>query len=68
MKFLNVYWFTSITASVGIVRAECEYDGILYFIKSVEGLDENADINSIMNWGSRFPKDAGDCLFGITNA
>lgn len=68
MKFLDVYWFTSLTASVGIVRVLDEYEGFLYFIKSVEGLNEQDDILNIMNWGSRFPKDAGDCLFGITNA
>ena len=61
MKFLGVRWFNDI----GIVRVEDEYDGIQYFIKYARGNDEQEDIKHIMDWGSRFPKDAGDVLFGV---
>lgn len=65
MKFLGVYWFSG-QGTIGIVRVLDEYEGFLYYIKSVSGLNEQDDIDDIMAWGTRFPKDAGDCLFGIT--
>lgn len=61
MKFLDVRWFNDI----GIVRVEDEYEGIKYFIKYSVGYDEEEDIKHIMDWGSRFPNDAGDVLFGV---
>jgi hypothetical protein len=61
MKYLGVRWFNDI----GIVRVEDEYDGIQYFIKYARGEDEQEDIKHIMDWGYRFPIDAGDVLFGV---
>ena len=61
MKFLDVRWFNDI----GIVQVEDEYEGIKYFIKYGLGEDEKTDIQHIMDWGSRFPNDAGDVLFGV---
>jgi hypothetical protein len=62
MKFLGVRWFNK----VGIVQVEDEYDGIKYFIKDVEGINESVDLRVIMEWGSKFPNPAGDALFGRT--
>jgi hypothetical protein len=64
MKLLDVRWFCGAT-NVAIVRAEDPYDGIQYFISQVTGSDEAGDAVYAMNWGTRFPNDAGDCLFGI---
>jgi hypothetical protein len=62
MKFLSVAWFNR----VGIVRCEGDLPGdIRYYIKEVEGWSEESDIQEIMDWGSTFPKDVGNKLFGI---
>jgi hypothetical protein len=64
MKLLDTLWFCGRT-NVGIVRVEDEYNGIKYYIAAVSGLDKQADTQFIMNWGSTFPNDAGDKLFGV---
>lgn len=61
MKILDVMWFNK----VGIVRVEDEYEGIKYYIKDVHGLSEELDKQSVASWGSTFPNDAGDVLFGV---
>lgn len=61
MKVLDAIWFNK----VGIVRVEDEYDGIKYYIKDVGGLNEEDDTWYVVNWGSTFPKAAGDVLFGV---
>jgi hypothetical protein len=61
---LGVMWFSGRT-SVGVVRVIDEYEGIKYYIAAVSGLDEQVDTQFIMDWGSTFPKDAGDKLFGV---
>jgi hypothetical protein len=61
MKLLDIVWFNK----VGIARVEDAFDGVKYYIKDVEGLDEELDIINVMNWGSTFPKAAGNALFGI---
>ena len=61
MKILDARWFNSI----GIVRVEDKYEGIQYFIGYADGADEDADKQHIADWGSRFPIDAGDVLFGV---
>lgn len=63
MKILNVMWFNK----VGIVRVEDEFDGIKYYIKDVDGLNEEADTWKVADWGSTFPKAAGDVLFGVSS-
>lgn len=66
MKVLDAIWFNK----VGIVRVEDEYDGIKYYIGSPP-LDftrmntEAEDTQWIANWGSTFPKNVGDVLFGV---
>lgn len=61
MKILDVRWFNT----VGIVRVEHLDGEIRYYIKEVVGYDEANDKLSIAQWGSTFPKAAGDVLFGV---
>jgi hypothetical protein len=66
MKILEARWFNS----CGIVRVETECDGIKYYIKyyihgTVNKNSEDEYKKLIAEWGSRFPNDAGDVLFGI---
>jgi hypothetical protein len=60
-NILDVRWFQT----VGIVRIEDKYEGIKYYIGRGVGEDEQVDREYIANWGSSFPKSAGDALFGI---
>ena len=62
MEILDVMWFCGRT-NVGIVMVNDEYDGIKYYIASVDGINEELDKKFISEWGSTFPKDAGDRLF-----
>ena len=65
MKVLDSMWFVR----CGIVRVQTEYDGIRYYIHGMEfneNSTESADAQYIAEWGSTFPNDAGDVLFGIT--
>ena len=62
MEILDVMWFCGRT-NVGIVQVNDEYDGIKYYIASVDGINEELDKKFIADWGSTFPKDAGDLLF-----
>jgi hypothetical protein len=64
VKILDVRWFCGRT-NVGIVRVEDEYDGIKYYIASIEGSIPESDKQFIADWGSTFPTDAGDILFGV---
>ena len=64
MKILDVRWFAG-HACVGVVRVEDEYDGVKYYIGVGEGHVEEADMQHIASWGSTFPNDAGDVLFGV---
>ena len=63
MKILDVKWFNSI----GIVRVEDDFLGIVYYIGTVPSdFMEEESKQHIADWGSRFPIDAGDVLFGIS--
>jgi len=68
MKILDTLWFCGRTM-VGIVRVETEYEGIKYYIASppgeAKGNNEEEDIQFIADWGSTFPRHAGDVLFGV---
>lgn len=64
MKILDVKWFCGRT-NVGIVRVETQHDGIKYYIAAVEGYNEHTDMQFIADWGSTFPKHAGDALFQV---
>ena len=64
MKILDSIWFIN----CGIVRVEDEFDGIKYYIRGLQAGEWSTpekDANYIADWGSTFPKDAGDVLFGI---
>lgn len=64
----DVMWFCGRT-NVGIVQVEDPYEGLKYYIASppgeAKGNNEQEDIDFIAGWGSTFPKDAGDKLFGV---
>jgi hypothetical protein len=62
----EVMWFCAGHGNVGIVRLNDQYDGIKYYIGACSGDSEDMDIDHISNWGSTFPKPAGDKLFGAT--
>ena len=70
MKILDVRWFCGRT-EVGIVQIEDEHSGIKYYIAAppgeASGNNEEEDIQFIADWGSTFPKDVGDKLFGVEN-
>lgn len=61
IKILDARWFNT----VGIVQVEDQYDGIKYYIGIGDGHSEEVDTKFIADWGSYFPKDAGDALFGV---
>jgi hypothetical protein len=61
MKIIGARWFNF----VGIVRVEDPYKGIKYYIKNISSVNEEADMKDIADWGSTFPNDAGDVLFGV---
>ena len=64
MKILNVLWFGG-RDTIGIVQVEDEYDGTGYYIGSIAmPTTEEEDSRYIADWGTTFPKDAGDVLFG----
>jgi hypothetical protein len=65
MKILDTYWFTNRDDTTGIVRVETDYDGIKYYISPVSGDDERMDAQYVAEWGSTFPSNAGDVLFGV---
>ena len=63
MKILDTYWFNG----GGIVKVLDEYEGVKYFIRGYDPLDsddEQTDAEFVANWGSTFPSDAGEVLFG----
>lgn len=67
MQLIDVRWFCGRT-QVGIVQVNEPYEGIKYYIASppgeAKGYNEDEDIQFIADWGSTFPKDVGDVLFG----
>lgn len=65
MKILGVRWFCG-RSNVGIVRVHFEAeDETRYYIKAVSGVNEEDDSWDIAHWGTTFPTDAGNVLFGI---
>jgi hypothetical protein len=66
MKILDSIWFTNGTGVAGIVRVEVPHDGIKYYIGCIDNvMSEPDDAKRIADWGSTFPSDAGDMLFGV---
>ena len=65
---MKVIWFSG-RSTVGIVQVQDEWDGIKYYIGSPPFIEyaphnESADTQWIADWGSTFPKECGDILFG----
>lgn len=60
----EVAWFCGRT-NVGIVKVPplVTGDEAKYYIAAVAGHSESADIEFIADYGSLFPKEAGDALF-----
>jgi hypothetical protein len=65
MDVLGSVWFTNRNSCIGIVRVKTEYDGIKYFIANTHGKNQKEDEEHVALWGSTFPQEAGDILFGI---
>ncbi len=61
----EVLWFCAGHGNVGIVKVDDQYDGIKYYIGACSGNSEDMDILHIAKLGSKFPKSAGDLLFGV---
>jgi hypothetical protein len=64
----DVLWFSG-RSTVGIVRVDDPYDGIKYYIgapphSEYSPWSEEQDKQWIADWGSRFPTNVGDILFG----
>lgn len=66
MKLTDWMWFTGGNGCVGVVKCEDEYDGTKYYIGAANGIDERMDAQLIADWGAKYPKKAGDALFGVT--
>lgn len=66
MRILRTLWFTNRDGTTGIVHVQTDYDGLKYFIGHVSGEDESVDSQYVADWGSTFPTDAGDVLFGLS--
>ena len=64
MEILDVRWFCG-KSCIGVVRTQDEFDGIKYYIGSCQGQDEHQDMQMIADWGTTFPTDVGEVLFGI---
>ena len=65
MQILEWKWFNS-TQCVGIARCFDEYEKHhVYFIGVAAGFDEAQDVQSIVDWGAKFPIEAGNILFGV---
>jgi hypothetical protein len=65
MEFIDVRWFCGHT-NVGIVKVNDKYEGIKYYIGAFEyGNTNEEDIQNLMDWGTTYPKEAGDCLFSL---
>jgi hypothetical protein len=65
MTLLDIRWFTN-RGLIGIARTDDNWEGIRYYIAVVQNPSTpEADAQFVADWGSTFPKDAGDVLFGV---
>ncbi|AEC53116.1 hypothetical protein SCRM01_170 [Synechococcus phage S-CRM01] len=56
----NVRWFRN----TGIARRYDEQeDKWFYYLKSIDGFDEETDYFQILDWGAHFPAEVGNLLF-----
>ena len=65
-KTVQATWFSNSLGCVGIVQVLDPYEGFKYYIASVPGLSEDLDMQRVADWGSTFPKDLGDRMFGVS--
>ena len=64
MKILDALWFIN----CGIVRVDDEFASIKYYIRGFQNNEWSTpekDAQLIADWGSTFPTEAGDVLFGF---
>lgn len=65
-KILDAVWFTEMGGRlIGIVSVQTKYDGIVFYIGTAIGMDEEEDKVRIMERGARFPFIAGRMMFGM---
>ena len=60
---MSFIWFTNPHGVIGIAKVETEFEGVKYYISAVSGLDVDIDQQTVIEWGARFPDEAGDVLF-----
>lgn len=63
MKVLDFIWFIN----CGIVKAQTEYEGIKYYIRGIQSEEWSTPENDalmVAEWGSTFPREVGEVLFG----
>jgi len=65
MKILGNYWFNpgADMKVIGVIKISNEIGEIKYYIGTVEGNDLKEDIQKIVDYGAKFPKELGDKLF-----
>ena len=68
MKFVDVKWYCAGHGNVGIVCMDDPHEGTVYYIGQCSGTSIELDIEHISCWGSRFPVDAGNVLFGYAES
>ena len=64
MQVLDSIWYIN----CGIVRVEDEYEGIKYYIRGLQANEWSTperDAQFVAEWGSSFPREVGDILFGV---
>lgn len=65
-KFVDVLWFNGGIGCCGIVKCIDDHtDEVKYYIGAVDGFLAEEDIERIMSWGAKFPKEAGDLLWKV---
>jgi hypothetical protein len=64
MTPMRALWFTSGMGVIGVVMAE-DHGETHYLVGIAQGMHEQIDVNNITALGARFPKAAGEALFGV---
>lgn len=63
MSIVDTKWFCGRT-NVGIVMVDDPFDGVRYYISAFSPTSEQKDSEFIAAYGSSFPREVGDVLFG----
>ena len=64
MEDLDAIWFCAGHGNVGIVKYTTRENEVKYYIGQCFGINAETDTKHILNWGSKFPVEAGKLLFG----